>query len=247
MKEWALVTGASSGIGKAVAIELSKTYNLVLGGRDEKRLAETAAECAFVCETKIWKFDLTKTEKISETLAAFLAKEKIQIARFVHSAGVSRILPLAVTKLKNVQEVFRVNTIAPLEIVQTLASKRGNSAALKSVVFVSSAIANRGAKGYAVYGASKAALDGLMRGLAVELAPKIRVNSVLPGFVKTPMTESSLADPELVKRLESRYPLGLGEPHSIADAVAFLLSDKSSWITGHQLVIDGGSTVDISA
>lgn len=247
MKEWVLVTGASSGIGKAIAIELSQEYDLILNGRDEKRLEATSAECAEGCRRIIWNYDLTQIESVGKALADFLAESKVRVSRFVHAAGISKILPVNVTRIEDVRSTFGVNTVAPFEIVRTLSSKRGNSAALKNVVFVSSAISRRGAKGHAIYGASKAALDGMMRGLAVELAPKIRVNSVQPGFVKTPMTESVLANLDVVKRLEAQYPLGIGGPKSVADAVSYLLSDRANWITGHELVVDGGSTIDFTA
>lgn len=247
MKEWVLVTGASSGIGKAIAIELSQEYDLILNGRDEKRLEATSAECAEGCRRLIWNYDLTQIESVGKALADFLAESKVRVSRFVHAAGISKILPVNVTRIDDVRSTFGVNTVAPFEIVRTLSSKRGNSAALKNVVFVSSAISRRGAKGHAIYGASKAALDGMMRGLAVELAPKIRVNSVQPGFVKTPMTESVLANLDVVKRLEAQYPLGIGGPKSVADAVSYLLSDRANWITGHELVVDGGSTIDFTA
>lgn len=247
MKEWALVTGASSGIGRAVAVELSKEYDLVLNGRDEARLRQTAAGCEKGCRTLIWCFDLGRVEEIAASLAGFIAASKISISRFVHSAGVSKIMPVNVTRVEDVRSTFGVNTVAPFEIVRTLSSKRGNSAALRNVVFVSSAISRRGAKGHAIYGASKAALDGMMRGLAVELAPKVRVNSVLPGFVKTPMTEPLLANLDTLKRLEAQYPLGLGGPKSVADAVSYLLSSRADWITGHELVVDGGSSIDYTA
>ena len=243
MNEWVLITGASSGIGREIAIELSKEYSVVLGGRDEARLRETAAVCAG--ETKIWRQDLAENSA-AEKLAAFLAESGIVISRFVHAAGVSKIAPVNVTDAAMIDATFRVNAFAAFEIVKTLASKRGNDAALKSAVFVSSAIADRAAKGHVVYGASKAALDGFMRGLAVELAPKARVNSVRPGFVKTPMTEPVLADAEVAKRLAARYPLGLGEPQSVASMVAFLLSDRASWITGQEFRVDGGFSADIT-
>lgn len=247
MKEWVLITGASSGIGRAIAIELSKEYNLVFNGRDEKRLKETSAKCAKGCRKRIWNYDLGQIENVGAALTEFLATSKITISRFVHAAGVSKIMPVNVTRVEDVRNTFGVNTVAPFEIVQVLSSKRGNSSALKNVVFVSSAISKRGAKGHAIYGASKAALDGMMRGLAVELAPKVRVNSVLPGFVKTPMTEAVLANADVVKRLEAQYPLGLGGPKSVADAVSYLLSNRADWITGHQLVVDGGSSIDYTA
>lgn len=247
MKEWVLITGASSGIGKAIAIELSKEYNLVLNGRDERRLNETAASLAKGCRKRIWNYDLGQIEEIGAALTEFLSISRITISRFVHAAGVSKIMPVNVTRVEDVRNIFGVNTMAPFEIVKVLSSKRGNSSALKNVVFVSSAISKRGARGHTIYGASKAALDGMMRGLAVELAPKVRVNSVLPGFVKTPMTEAVLTNVDVVKRLEAQYPLGLGCPKSVADAVSYLLSDRANWITGHELVVDGGSSIDYTA
>ena len=247
MKEWVLITGASSGIGKAIAIELSKEYNLVLNGRDERRLNETAASLAKGCRKRIWNYDLGQIEEIGAALTEFLSISRVTISRFVHAAGVSKIMPVNVTRVEDVRNTFGVNTMAPFEIVKVLSSKRGNSSALKNVVFVSSAISKRGARGHTIYGASKAALDGMMRGLAVELAPKVRVNSVLPGFVKTPMTEAVLTNVDVVKRLEAQYPLGLGCPKSVADAVSYLMSDRANWITGHELVVDGGSSIDYTA
>ena len=247
MKEWVLITGASSGIGKAIAIELSKAYNLVLNGRDERRLNETAASLAKGCRKRIWNYDLGQIEEIGAALTEFLSISRVTSSRFVHAAGVSKIMPVNVTRVEDVRNTFGVNTMAPFEIVKVLSSKRGNSSALKNVVFVSSAISKRGARGHTIYGASKAALDGMMRGLAVELAPKVRVNSVLPGFVKTPMTEAVLTNVDVVKRLEAQYPLGLGCPKSVADAVSYLLSDRANWITGHELVVDGGSSIDYTA
>lgn len=247
MKEWVLITGASSGIGKAIAIELSKAYNLVLNGRDERRLNETAASLAKGCRKRIWNYDLGQIEEIGAALTEFLSISRVTISRFVHAAGVSKIMPVNVTRVEDVRNTFGVNTMAPFEIVKVLSSKRGNSSSLKNVVFVSSAISKRGARGHTIYGASKAALDGMMRGLAVELAPKVRVNSVLPGFVKTPMTEAVLTNVDVVKRLEAQYPLGLGCPKSVADAVSYLMSDRANWITGHELVVDGGSSIDYTA
>ena len=247
MKEWVLITGASSGIGKAIAIELSKAYNLVLNGRDERRLNETAASLAKGCRKRIWNYDLGQIEEIGAALTEFLSISRITISRFVHAAGVSKIMPVNVTRVEDVRNTFGVNTMAPFEIVKVLSSKRGNSSALKNVVFVSSAISKRGARGHTIYGASKAALDGMMRGLAVELAPKVRVNSVLPGFVKTPMTEAVLTNVDVVERLEAQYPLGRGWPKSVADAGSYLLSDRANWITGHELVVDGGSSIDYTA
>jgi NAD(P)-dependent dehydrogenase (short-subunit alcohol dehydrogenase family) len=86
-----------------------------------------------------------------------------------------------------------------------------------------------------------------MRALAVELAPEVRVNSVLPGAVETAMTKQVFADPEVAPRVSAEYPLGTGKPGDIAAAVEFLLSEDARWITGQQLVVDGGRTVNITA
>ena len=245
-KEWVLVTGASSGIGRAVAIELSSRYNLVLNGRDVARLEETKSACSSDAEICLYPFDLGNVDGLSESVAALMKDKGINISSFVHCAGVSRLLPVRGTKLCDLRDTFNTNVFVPFLIVQALASRRINGDALKSVVFISSNISNRGSKAFAAYGASKAGLDGLMRCLAVELAPNVRVNSVLPGAVRTRMTEGIFANQEAIERMKSKYPLGLGKVSNIADAVSFLLSEKASWITGQQLTVDGGATIDIT-
>ena len=245
-RKWTLVTGASSGIGQSVAIELSQRYNLVLNGRDATRLEETKKDCCPNAEIRLWPFDLGHVDELSDGLTAFMRDTGLQITSFAHCAGISRLLPIRSTKLDDLRDTFNTNVFAPFLVVQTLASRRINGDALKSVVFISSNISNRGSKAFVAYGASKSGLDGLMRCLAVELAPNVRVNSVLPGAVRTRMTESSFANEEVVARMKTQYPLGLGQTSNIADAVSFLLSDKASWITGQQITVDGGATINIT-
>ena len=245
-REWALVTGASSGIGRSVAVELSQRYNLVLNGRDVARLAETQVACCADAEICLWPFDLGTVDELADAFTAFIRDNGLRIASFAHCAGVSKLLPVRGTKLNDLRDTFNTNVFAPFLIVQTLVSRRINGDALKSVVFISSNISNRGSKAFAAYGASKSGLDGLMRCLAVELAPNVRVNSVLPGAVRTHMTENIFANDEVVTRMKSQYPLGLGKTCNIADVVSFLLSDKASWITGQQITVDGGATINIT-
>lgn len=247
MSSWALVTGASSGIGQAIAIELSKTYSVVLCGRDIARLEETKALCSTENRALCWSCDVSTIEKIDEELKRFLQANQITIEAFVHCAGYSKLIPVKMTSLDDIDTTFKTNVYAPFVIIQQLINRRVNQGALKSVVLISSNISGRGSKAFSIYGSSKHAVDGLMRSLAVELAPKVRVNSVCPGAIKTRMTESIFANDEVVERMRQAYPLGLGAPNNIADAVSFLLSEKASWITGQSLAVDGGAAVNITA
>jgi NAD(P)-dependent dehydrogenase (short-subunit alcohol dehydrogenase family) len=158
-----------------------------------------------------------------------------------------QVLPLRSISIAHAQAVMNTNVLSAMEITKVLLRKNANGKMLKNVVFISSIASQFGAKGFTAYSASKAGLDGLMKSLAVELGPEVRVNSVLPGSVRTPMTEKMYADPQTAERLTRDYPLGIGLPVDISKAVAFLLSDESRWITGHQLVVDGGRSANISA
>ena len=242
-----LITGASSGIGREMAVALSQQYNLILNGRDASRLEETRQRCHNPEQHLCWPFDLKDVNQVASSLTDFMAAQNALIAGFVHCAAQLQVLPLRSVSVSDAQSVFNTNVLAALEITRLLMRKNVNSRKLKSVVFISSIASQFGAKGFSTYTASKAGLDGLMKSLAVELAPDVRVNSVLPGGVRTPMTEAMYADPEMAERLLSHYPLGVGLPEDISNAVRFLLSDQARWITGHQLVVDGGRSVNITA
>jgi NAD(P)-dependent dehydrogenase (short-subunit alcohol dehydrogenase family) len=175
-----------------------------------------------------------------------LAESHAGVDCFVHCAGAVHVLPARSASLDDVLESLNVNYVAAQQIIATLLKKRVNSGRLRSVVTISSIWSQFGARGHSLYCASKAALDGMVRALAVELAPDVRVNSVLPGGVRTPMADVALADPEIIDNLRKNYPLGLGTPADIAAAVEFLMSEDARWITGQQLVVDGGRTVNMS-
>ena len=246
MKEYVLLTGASSGVGRELAIELSKNYSLILNGRDYERLLETKQKCSKNKDVLIWKYDLSQCESLENELSEWIKNQDIVISAFIHCAGIMKMLPCKVLSYGVLEEIYRVNVFSAALIVKTLIAKKINGKNLKNVVFISSNISNRGAKAFSTYGSSKAALDGLMRNLAMELAPNIRVNSILPGGMMTEMTKDIFEDIEMKEHFSKIYPLGIGSPDYIAPMVEFLLSEKASWITGQQFVIDGGRTIDIT-
>lgn len=245
-RPYTLITGASSGIGQAIAMRLSAERRLVLHGRDLERLHQTRARSANSSQHLIWPYDLRAIDGLAKSLGGFIADNGIALECFVHSAGLLRILPIRTVDHKSITEVMNVNFVSAVEIISTLVKKRVNSKELKNILVISSIISKFGAPGFSMYSASKGALDSLMRVLAVELAPAVRVNSILPGGIRTSMTDSMLADPEVMAKFEHDYPLGIGELDDIVDAAEFLVSDRSRWITGQQIVIDGGRSVNIS-
>lgn len=245
-KDYILITGASSGMGREIAIRFSTTHNVVLNGRNMERLEETRQLCTNPAEQLIWQYDLAKVEELENSFVAFLSAHQIRVSYFVHCAGFMKTYPLKMVTSGLFQDTFNVNVISGALLVKSLINRKINDIALKSVVLISSNISNFGAKAFSVYGASKGAVDALMRSLAVELAPRVRVNSVLPGGVRTAMTEHMYQNQELIDRMATTYPLGLGEVGDIYEAVNFLLSDKAKWVTGQQFTVDGGRTINIT-
>jgi NAD(P)-dependent dehydrogenase (short-subunit alcohol dehydrogenase family) len=242
-----LITGASSGIGREMAIQMSLEHRLILNGRDAVRLEETRQACLAPEGHVIWQYDLSGVDELAASLTALLAEENARIAAFVHCAAVLRILPLKSLSLAQIRDTFNTNFFSAMELTTVLMKKKINDHQLRSIVFISSIASKFGARGFSAYSASKGALDALMKSLAVELAPEVRVNSVLPGGVRTSMTGKIYEDPEMAARLERDYPLGIGNAVDIVNAVEFLLSEKSRWITGQQIVVDGGRTANITA
>ena len=242
-KEFILITGASSGIGKEISAQLSFNFNVVLCGRNQEKLNETKLLCSSNNESL---FDLSDISNIENSLSSFIKENNIVVSHFIHCAGYMKMQPLKLLSLDNLQQTFSTNVFSAAMICKVLIKRKINLSSLKSIVLISSNISDRGAKALAAYGASKGAIDSLMRCLAVELAPSVRVNSVLPGAVRTEMTENIFANEEVANRMEKTYPLGIGCSEDIANAVEFLISEKARWITGQQLTVDGGRTVDIS-
>ncbi len=175
-------------------------------------------------------------------LQAFLKNTGLSIDTFIHCAGV--VFPMATKSFdyESVWEMMEVNLLSAMTIVKVLL-KRVNCGALKNIIFISALSSRRAVKGNSFYSSSKSALDGWMRSLALELAPAVRVNSVLPGGVRTPMTEHIYQNPEELARFISLYPLGPGLVDDVAGVVEFLLTENARWITGQQICVDGGASL----
>jgi NAD(P)-dependent dehydrogenase (short-subunit alcohol dehydrogenase family) len=236
---YTLITGASSGFGRSIARKLAPSRKLVLVGRSAETLDAVRSTCANPNQHLLWVRDLSQVEGISDDLVSLLVAKGADIDHFVHSAGVTGIQMVRATEMEFVNRLFNVNVFSAMEIIRPLVQKKVNHGALRSIIFISSIATRVGASGYFAYAATKGAINALSLSLAVELAPAIRVNAVLPGIVQTEMTKEYFANSNFV----TLYPLGFGHPEDIADMVEFLTSDRARWITGQEMVVDGGRSV----
>ncbi len=239
-----VVTGASSGIGRAVAIGLSlHDARVVLVGRDEERLAATAAQLAGDGHRTL-VLDLARLDAIADAVAT-LHVSTGAIYGMCHAAGVVATRPLQANKVDVVQAQLDVNLLAGLELARAVCRRDVMTIGEGSLLFVSSAYGRVGMPGQIGYCATKGAITAAARAMALELARRnIRVNCLSPGLVRTDMTDKALgllAD-EHVRKLEVAHPLGAGRPEDVARAAVFLLSPGSRWITGADLAVDGGFT-----
>lgn len=244
--ETILITGASSGMGREMAIRFSEKYRVIVNGRNLERLQETFSMCQNPNRQLIWQYDLSNIDGLEESLTSFLKADGITVNYYVHCAGMMKNYPIKMVNVELLQQTFNTNVFSAELITKLLVNKKLNNNSLKSIVYISSNISGFGAKAHSVYGASKGAVDAMMKSLAMELAPNIRVNSVLPGAVKTMLTEHIFEDDDLINRMRETYPLGLGTTSDIYEAVRFLLSEEARWITGQQITVDGGRTVNIT-
>lgn len=235
-----LVTGASSGIGRGIAIACAQMGGiLILNGRNEEQLKETMS----MLEGKghqIMVGDLARQEDLQR-----MADTLPELQGWVNSAGIPKVCPIKHFNREDVEEIFNVNITSTMLLLSMLVRKkklkRGASVVLISAVtgaFV-------GSKGDTSYCATKGAVNGFMKGAALELAPQgIRINSINPGLVPTNilnLANNIAGEEHHTEIMLERYPLKrLGTPEDIGNGAVYLLSDASSWITGTNLVIDGG-------
>ncbi|SOE76595.1 NAD(P)-dependent dehydrogenase, short-chain alcohol dehydrogenase family [Fibrobacter sp. UWT3] len=237
------VTGASSGIGKCTAIEASKLgATLVITARDELRLQETfnSLEGKDSREHKLIIADLTNEAQMSALL-----ENLPQIDGVVLCAGKGLTLPIQFASRDKFDDIFNVNFFAPVELLRLLFKKKKLNKESSAVLLASLGGTQIFSGGNGIYGASKAALNTVMKFAAKEFASrKVRVNSICPGMVDTPLIHRGTVSEEQLEEDKKRYPLGrYGRPEDIAYAAIYLLSDASSWVTGQSMILDGGISI----
>ena len=234
-----LVTGAAGGIGRTVAAECSKMgAKLVLTDIVEQGLKETLntlegdGHSYFVA-------DMTNQEEL-DTLVSSIPN----LDGMVSNAGITKPAPVKFIKKEDLERIMSINALAPIYLTQKLLRKKKFNEGGSLVFTVSIGGVYTTAPGNAMYGTSKGALQVFVKNVALEMAPKLRCNSINPGMVNTGLVKGGVySDDDKAKDLET-YPMKrYGEPRDVALAAVYLLSDASSWVTGHSLIIDGGKTL----
>jgi NAD(P)-dependent dehydrogenase (short-subunit alcohol dehydrogenase family) len=235
-----LITGASSGIGKATAIECSKLgAHVIITARNEERLKETLSMMEgeghdlIVC-------DITDAKQVND-----LVDKLPDLHGLVNNAGMQYTLPVQFIKEDILKEILQTNTVAPIMLAQRLLKKK-KIVKGGSLVFTSSVAATgEVSSGNSMYVASKGAITSFIRCAALELsARKIRVNAICPGMIETPLIHSDSISDEQLEESKKIYPLGrFGQPEEVSWAIIYLLSDATRWITGINLIIDGGISI----
>ena len=241
-----VITGACSDMGKALSHQLINEYDLLLIDINIEKLKSIHDELKSKYKSNIYicAIDFTKIDDVGRVFKSFLIENNItQIYGFVHIAGIAPVIPLKTTVIDDWYNALNINLLSAVEIIRVI-MRKPYKLSLKSIVMLSSIAASYGTKAQIIYSVSKAAIESFVRGAAVELAP-IRVNEIAPGRVVT----NSMApfNAELLHKFEKMHLLGAGTADHIADILYFLLSDKSSWITGQTYHIDGGVSVNMFA
>lgn len=235
-----LITGGASGIGKATSLLCAEMgADLILVDLNEEGLKQTASEIS-KDSTIICAVNLTDESQLNGMIESLPKLDGV-----VSNAGIVYSLMAKFNESKDAEKIFNINTFSHINLIQgLLRNKKLNKRA--SIVFTSSMSGVYcGLVGGSLYGATKSALAGYAKALAMELAPRgIRVNTVHPGMIETPLTKGTALSQDVLDEDAKNYPLGrYGKPEEVAAAMVYLLSDATVWMTGTQLLIDGGYSV----
>ena len=240
-----LVTGASSGIGRQCAIDCSKMgAKVVLVARNEERLNETLSLMEGEGHLSVVQ-DLTDFGALPQLVKDIVSKVG-PLDGALHCAGISNTEPLKLVGVERLEEFFRANVFSAIELTREICKLKNVNKEGSSIVFFSSVMGVVGESCKSTYSLTKGALISGMRSLAVEYAKKkIRFNCVSPGVIETPINanQAYMKDPELRAQFEAKHLLGIGQCTDISNACIYLLSDASRWVTGQNLIVDGGYTV----
>ena len=232
-----VVTGASSGMGRLAAVELARSGAEVLAlGRNNERLDALRNEQPEKIFTA--SLDVCDGQALEQVTADFVSRHG-KLKGGIHAAGVSGVMPFRDYDKETAENIMNVNFWAGMNLLKLITRSKFGMPGTSTVLFSSVASVSP-AKGMFAYAASKAALDGAVRSISREIASKNhRVNTVMPGWVVTPMTDK-LSTTVKVQEVLSTYSLGSGKPEDVIPMVMFLLSDAARWITGVSIIIDGG-------
>ena len=238
-----IVAGASSGIGKAIALRLNACGATVIAlARSSEKLSSLRAEAPQPERIFIEQIDLTAD---IAALPAFVSTLKGRYGKFqgmAFCAGTGTVKPVRAVDLEEVRGIFDINFFAPFMMAKAFADKRNHNGKGTSCVFISSVAAIRCDKGQSIYASSKAALAAAIKCIGRECAPAgVRFNCVSPAAIRTPLLATN--DPDALAQQEALYPMGLGSVDDVAGLVTFLLSDKAKWITTQNYVIDCGAVL----
>lgn len=240
-----VISGASSGIGRQCAFTCASMGAAVVAlGRNEERLGATMQQLDFPERHCSFTVDLTNAPEVEAVVAQLVAKVG-RVHGLLNVAGISTTSLLKSLSDEKLDEYFKNNVYSTIHLTKEITRMGHFAKEGGSIVFFSSVMGSYGEVGKSLYAMTKGALQSGARSLACELAAKnIRVNTISPGLIITPINENlpHITDPEKRKKLEEMHLLGLGNPEDVANACVYLLSDASRWVTGTNLFVDGGYT-----
>lgn len=232
-----VVTGASSGMGKKIVIELAEAGAMILAiARRENELQEL--QVLYPKQIKYAVCDVTDKEVLETVICSFVC-ENGKLNGCVHAAGILGLTPIKLFDDKFAHDIMNISFWAGINLLQMITKKKYSEEGTANVLF-SSAGGHNAAKGMFAYASAKAAMQVAVRSIAKEISGKgHRVNTISPGWVKTHMTEA--ADKTIdVQDILRKHLLGEGTPEDVSGVVLFLLSDRARWITGTDIIVDGG-------